>query len=487
MKLSTRLTMFFLAAHALVLVSFSASLYLIAAKYLERQADERLESAINTLVAAAEIGPAGVEWEPEERRLTFPRRAVEASFFWEIADQDGRRLDGSSPASLATLLRETAKLRMLSRKPRSFVSSSGTTWRIADRLLRPEPGAAKPLASVSEGNGELHPALWIRAGLSLDDVSATLRILAVSLVAISGAVFLLALGLSNVLCQRAMRPVTAMAIAAHAIQGADLGERLPTPQTGDELQELGQSFNSLLDRLNESFLRQKKFTGDASHQLRTPLTAMQGQIDLALKHDRSPDEYRRVLGLLQRKTRRLRQIIESLLFLARADAEVSQPSVEPIDLAAWLPEHVASCHDARVAADVRLSVPESPIWVRAQPVLLGELLNNLIENATKYSEPGTPILVELASAGTFGRISVEDHGIGMTDEEAERAFEPFFRGQTAREAGSPGLGLGLAVAVRLAQVFGGTIEVASKRDHGSRFVVSLPLVAGFIPSADSDR
>ena len=477
MKLSTRLTLFFLAAHALVLASFSVSLYLIAAKYLERQADERLESAINTLVAAAEIGPVGVEWEPEERRLTFPRRAVEASFFWEIADQDGQRLDGSSPASLATLLRETAKLRMLSRKPRSFVSSSGTTWRIADRLLRPEPEAAKPLESVPERNGAFHPALWIRAGLSLDGVSATLRTLAVSLVAISGAVFLLALGLSNALCRRAMRPVTEMANAAHSIQGADLGEHLPTPQSGDELQELGQSFNSLLDRLNESFLRQKKFTGDASHQLRTPLTAMQGQIDLALKHDRSPEEYRRVLGLLQRKTRHLRQIIESLLFLARADAEVPQPSVEPIDLAAWLPEHVASYHDARVAADVRLSVHDSPIWVRAQPVLLGELLNNLVENAAKYSDPGTPIVVELASDDTSGRITVEDHGIGMTDEEAERIFEPFYRGRTARDGGSAGLGLGLAVAVRLAQVFRGRIDVTSKLGRGSRFVVRLPLMA----------
>jgi two-component system OmpR family sensor kinase len=478
MKLSTRLTLFFLAAHALVLASFSVSLYLIAAKYLQRQADERLESAINTLVAAAEIGPAGVEWEPEERRLTFPRRTALGSFFWEIADQDGHRLDGSAPAGTATILSESATNHGLGRKPHSFVESSGTTWRIAVRVLRPEPGAANSIASVSRDSGNIHPALWIRAGLSLEEVQATLRNLAVGLAVISGAVFLLALALSNALCRRAMRPVTEMANAAHAIQGADLGERLPMPQNGDELQELGQSFNSLLNRLSESFLRQKSFTGDASHQLRTPVTAMQGHIDLALKKDRSPEEYRRVLGLLQRNTRHLRQIIESLLFLARADTEVPQPSVEPIDLAAWLPEHVASWHDPRGAAVVRVSVEQgSPIWVRAQPVLLGELLNNLFENAAKYSDPGTPIIVDLARDGASTRILVEDHGTGMTEEEAARVFEPFYRGRTARDCGSPGLGLGLAVAARLAQVFGGKIDVESQPGRGSRFAVRLPLAA----------
>jgi two-component system, OmpR family, sensor kinase len=485
LKLSTRLTLFFLAAHALVLASFSISLYLIAAKYLQRQADERVESAINTLVAAAEIGPTGVEWEPEERRVTFSHRTVEGSFFWEIVDESGHRLDGSTPAFSSTILGESAAIRRLSRKPQSFVASSGTTWRIADRLIQPEPGSAEPFEPSSPEKGNIHQALWIRAGLSLGEVRSTLRNLAGGLAAISGGVFLLTLGVSYALCRRAVRPVTEMANAAHAIQGADPGERLPTPQSGDELEELGQSFNSLLDRLSESYIRQKAFTGDASHQLRTPVTAMLGQIDLALKKNRSVEEYRNVLGLLQRKTRHLRQIIESLLFLARADAEVPQPTAEPIDLMAWLPAHVASWQDAHANADIRLAVEHTgPTWVRAQPVLLGELLNNLLDNALKYSDRGARITVSLARDGMSARIVVEDQGIGMTEEEVERVFEPFFRGRTARAGGSTGLGLGLAVAARLAKVFGGTIDVATTLGHGSQFVVRLPIAAG---PANSDN
>jgi signal transduction histidine kinase len=476
MKLSTRLTLFFLAAHAVVLASFSVLLYVIAARYLERQVDERVESAINTIAAAVEIGPNGVEWEPEERRLTFPRRVVEGSFFWEIADQDGRRLDGPTPPASAPVLSELAKLRRLSRRPRSFVESSGTTWRVADRRISPLSRAPGALAPTIAEQGGIHPALWVRVGLSLDDAHATLRNLAAGLAVISATVFLLALALSHAFCRRAMRPVTEMANAAHAMNHAEPGEHLPSPQSGDELQELGQAFNSLLDRLSESFVRQKKFTGDASHQLRTPLTAMQGQIDLALKQDRDPQEYRRVLGVLQRKTRHLRQILDSLLYLARADAEALEPSVEPIDLAAWLPGQVAAWHDTRVAGDIRLLVErDRPVWSRAQPVLLGELLNNLVDNAAKYSDPGTPILVELARDGNMARITVEDHGIGMTGEEIAHVFEPFYRGKTAVDTGSSGLGLGLAVAARLARVFGGTIDVKSRVGRGSRFVVSLPL------------
>ena len=95
----------------------------------------------------------------------------------------------------------------------------------------------------------------------------------------------------------------------------------------------------------------------------------------------------------------------------------------------------------------------------------------------RSTAPGTSILVELVRDDTFGQIAVEDHGIGMTDGEAAQVFEPFYRGQTVCAGGSPGLGPGLAVAVRLAQVFGGTIDVASKLGHGSRFVVRLPLIA----------
>ena len=140
------------------------------------------------------------------------------------------------------------------------------------------------------------------AATSLDGVRATLRNLALTLAGLSLAVWTLALVTGRRLCRIALRPLTEMADAAHAIGGDEPGRRLPAPATDDELGELGRSFNALLDRLGESLERQQRFTGDASHQLGTPLTALQGQVDLALRQDRSPEEYRRVLALVRSKT-----------------------------------------------------------------------------------------------------------------------------------------------------------------------------------------
>jgi signal transduction histidine kinase len=238
---------------------------------------------------------------------------------------------------------------------------------------------------------------------------------------------------------------------------------------------LGRSFNCLLDRLQESFERQRRFTGDASHQLRTPLTAMLGQVDLALRQERSVAEYQRVLALVQKKTRHLRQIVESLLFLSRADSEAQQPQLELIDVAGWLTEHIRSWHDSRRVSDLKLEVEtDDPPWLRVQPSLLGELVNNLLDNASKYSAPGTSITVRLRREGQVVLLAVEDRGIGIAEGEIPHVFEPFYRSSEARHKDSAGLGLGLSVALRLARPFGGTIGVVSHPGRGSTFTIRFP-------------
>jgi signal transduction histidine kinase len=481
-KLSTRLSLFFLGWLGVVLAGFSAALYAAASRDLYRQADERLEAALNTLAAAAEVTAEGVEWEPHERSLSFGRRAIEGAFTWRVSGERGERLDGSAgPAAGALLVPPTDEPQ---RRPHSAADRRGVTWRVRHRRLsKADAPAASPAPETTpspDPDGAPDPAVFhdhltLSAAVSLEAAQATLRNLALVLAGLSAGVWLLALAYGRRLSRRALRPVSAMAEAAHAIGDAPEG-RLPVAPTGDELEELGRSFNALLDRLQESFERQRRFTGDASHQLRTPLTAIQGQVDLALRQDRDPAEYRRVLTLVQSKTRHLRRIIESLLFLARADGEALEPSLEPVDLAGWLPDHVRSWLDARRSADVRVEVtPEAgPLTARAQPALLGELVNNLLDNAAKYSEPGTPIVVRLDRDGPRLNLSVEDRGIGISADELPHVFDPFFRSPHARRLGSPGLGLGLPVALRLARSFGGTLDASSLPGQGSRFTLRLP-------------
>ena len=484
MRLSTRLTLFFLATLGVVLLGFSVTLYVMAAKYLDRQADERLEAALNTLAAAAEIGDFGVEWEPHERSLSFGRRTIEGQFFWRVADHRGERLDGSSSGEMDRILADRLGKAAAMQRARSDVEFSGVPWRVMTRRLD-SPGINRGGSAATGGGAGRHNALVFGAAVSLEGVRATLRNLASALAGLSVGIGIVALVFVRRLCRTALRPVTLMAEAAQAINGHDLDERLPMTGTGDELHELGRSFNDLLDRLHESYERQRRFTGDASHQLRTPLTAIQGQVDLALRQERSSDEYRRVLTLVQRKTYHVRQTVESLLFLARTDAEAQEPQLEPIELSAWALDHLRSFSGPR-ASDVRLEAASpGPLWVRAHSSLLAELLDNLLENAAKYSEPGTSIVVHLGREGDRAALTVEDSGIGIAEEEIPHVFEPFYRSPEARRRGSSGLGLGLSVAVRLARLFGGRLEVTSKPNRGSRFTLLLPLAEKPVPEPRS--
>lgn len=475
MRLGTRLVVSYVAAMAVVLVGFSVALYALADKHLHRQVDERLEGAVHTLVAAAEVGPEGVEWEPQERNLTFGRRTLEGQFAWRVGDLDGTRVDGSATGEIDRLLARLGTRVAPARGVASIVDEAGNHWRAMSRhLTRPvssdeETRNARPLPGR-------HAALVLGAATSLEGVRATLRNLALALGGLSLAIWTLALVTGWQLCRMALRPLSEMAEAAHAIGGDEPGRRLPAPVTDDELGELGRSFNGLLDRLGESLERQQRFTGDASHQLRTPLTALQGHVDLALRQDRSPEEYRRVLGLVQSKTRHVRQIVEGLLFLSRADAESRRPALEEVALDSWIRDHLDAWPDPR-RADV-LYEPEltgvESCRALAHAPLLGELFGNLLDNAAKYSPRATPIRVRLSRRDGEIFLSVTDQGPGIDRVDLPRLFDPFFRTEAARTRGSQGVGLGLSVAARIAAVFGGRITVESTPGLGATFTIHLP-------------
>ncbi len=470
MRLSTRLSLFFLGTLGLILVGFSVALHAVASEYLRRQVDERLESALNTLVAAAEVTDVGVEWEPEQRRLSFGLRAVDGQFVWVVRDGDGRRVDGSATVENERPFADSIWSLAPAGRSKRIGDRSGRPWRIMTRRVE-RLGRGKAPVSPDEPIG--HEALILGAGISMGGVHETLRNLAVLLAILSGSTWTLALLVGGRICRRALRPVTEMAVAAQAIAGHEFDERLPVSATGDELEELARAFNGLLGRQHESHNRQRRFTGDASHQLRTPLTAMQGQVDLALRQPRANEEYRRVLEVVQERTRHLRRIVEALLFLARADAESQRPQLESIELTGWLMEKANSWSGPR-AEDLDLDAGPDPLWIRAHSALLAEVIDNLIDNACKYSEPSTPIRVRATLTGCEVRLAVEDRGIGIDPASIGSVKNPFFRTPQARSRDAKGLGLGLSVASRIAEIFDGRLEVESHPGQGCTVSLVLP-------------
>ena len=163
------------------------------------------------------------------------------------------------------------------------------------------------------------------------------------------------------------------------------------------------------------------------------------------------------------------------MFLARAEAEAALPDLERLDLAAWAAEQLQTWNGHDRAADLRFEWSDNdPLWTLAHRPLLGQLLDNLIENACKYSGPGTPIIVRVWREPGAVALAVEDRGCGISPEDLPHVFEPFYRADTARQLGHAGVGLGLAVARRIAMTHGGTITAENMPGTGCRFVVRLP-------------
>jgi signal transduction histidine kinase len=476
--LTTRLSLFFLGTLALVLAGFSGALYLLAQSYLHRQADERLQAAVNTLTAVAEIDPDGVEWNPAARPMAFGPGTPAGEVVWVVSDDRGHVRDRSNLAATQGFLDEVAGRLRPAEPVTGQVDWRGEGWHVSQRWLRPGPVPGKPASKPDPDDEPKYPALAITAGVPVGPIHATLRRVALTLGGAAACVWLLALAVGRAVCRRALRPVHRMAEAAREVDAADPDWRLPVPSTGDELADLSRSFNGLLDRLHEALSRQQRFTGDASHQLRTPLTALLGQLEVALRRERDADDYRRVLTSAHQQAAHLRQIVEALLFLARADAEARAPGGERVALETWLEEHLRLWSGHERAGDLRLVRDAGPPpHVQVQSALLGELVDILLDNACKYSPPGSPITVRLSRGPGEAVLEVADQGGGIAAEDLPHVCEPFFRSAEARRHGVAGVGLGLAIAKRLAEAFGGRLAVTSEAGQGSTFTVILPEAA----------
>jgi signal transduction histidine kinase len=491
MSITNRLSLFFLAALGLALVGFSVTLYALASRHLRQQTDHRLDAAMHTLVAAIEVHPGDVEWEPLERHVTLGDDPALDRVRWAVHDPAGRLVDCSPNLAVPGALDVGGGWLLRARRVRAGQFEPGPVEGRPDRsrgVLRDGFGDGQLPGETALPNDRTYQgdALVLTVAASLEPRRATLHLLALALAGVSSLIWLTAAVWGRWLCRRALAPIFEMAASARSIRRQpDTGAFLDVRPTRDELEDLGGAFNDVLAGLREALERQRRFTGDASHQLRTPLTAMLGQVDVALRKERSPAEYQRVLALLRRRGEQLQQIIKSLLFLARAEANAPLPETGVFDLGPWCRSWLESWRDHPRAADLDLRTCGRPAWVRTQPALLGQVLDNLLDNACKYSEPGTPILVSVEARDGESALTVADRGCGIEPDEQALVLEPFYRARHARWLGKPGLGLGLAVVGRLVAMMGGKVRLASTPGQGSEFSVVLPTpedrAAGEVP------
>jgi signal transduction histidine kinase len=227
--------------------------------------------------------------------------------------------------------------------------------------------------------------------------------------------------------------------------------------------------------LDDSFRQVRRFSADASHELQTPLTILKGEIEVALRSGRTPEDYQQVLTSSLEEIERISRLVEGLLLLARADSGVLRMDHKPVDLPQLVAEVAAQMQ--KMAADQGVSLRQedlAPVTLYGDKEQLLRLLRNLIDNAIKYTPAGGRVTLSLRGDGSQARISVTDTGIGLSEAEQAQIFTRFYRAAQARSQSGGGAGLGLCIAQSIAEAHGGKIQVHSSPGQGSTFTVVLP-------------
>jgi heavy metal sensor kinase len=277
---------------------------------------------------------------------------------------------------------------------------------------------------------------------------------------------------------RALRPITQMAAVARRISSHNLKERIALKGADDELHQLADSFDDMVERLDQAFMQQRQFVADASHELRTPLTALQLTLDAVRSDPNATEEdYRAVADSAAEATARMRRLVEDLLALAERDQPPPLGMVAMSSLADSVVEEMEPLA-ARRGVEVRSTVPGSVVAVGDQ-LSLRRALTNLVENGIRYNRDGGHVVVEGAAAAPgFVAVAVRDDGIGIPAEGLAHVFDRFYRVDKSRSRAEGGSGLGLSIVAKIAREQGGRVDVDSEPGRGSRFVLTLRAPSG---------
>ncbi len=317
---------------------------------------------------------------------------------------------------------------------------------------------------------------------SIRDLDALLRDARNAAVAAVLVAVLLSVVAGYVLARQSLVPVTAMSQQADRIGAANLHERLPVTNPHDELGHLAETFNRMLDRVDNAFEQQRRFMADASHELRTPVAILRGEADLALLSDgRTREEYRGALVVVHDAADRLSRTVNDVFLLARVDA--SQVPTAPAPL--YLDELVAdTCRAMRSLAAQRgvtlTCETAGEIPYVGDSVLLERLVMNLVDNAIKYSDDGGTVSARLDRNAQGVWLTVVNGGPGIPAEAQPHVFDRFYRVDAARTAAargaaiSSGSGLGLAIARWIAELHGGAVELTASEPGRTAFTFRLP-------------
>lgn len=283
------------------------------------------------------------------------------------------------------------------------------------------------------------------------------------------------------LTKRSLNPVRVMTNTAQGLSIQDLGVRIPLPVAKDELRELAETFNSMMDRLEDSVKRLRRFTGDVSHELRTPLAVLRAEAEFALRKERSADQYKESVEIIAKEAVHMGSITEDLLLLARAESMSVAMSWQKFCLESFVKGIIHDTEPDFLARNIALQVKLAPEIneIEASDTYLSLALRNIVANAAKHSESGGVVKFDVNMSASPGGVKgiefdVSDTGEGIPEKDLPHIFDPFYRADTARNRGTGGAGIGLSLAMALVKLHGGDLTVNSNGKTGTTFKVFIP-------------
>jgi signal transduction histidine kinase len=443
-----RLTLAFAVAMAVVLAVTGVFVYLRFRSELDRTIDLNLRTqtaALVPVILGSETGLTSAVSSPLFQGHESFVQVLDARGYVLAATSELRGRPLLSGRQLAAALRRT---QLFTRGPTPPLTEGS-------RLL------TTPVATSSHG----HVVLIV--GATLDERSTALSNLAVLLASVGPLALIVASVAGYGLASAALRPVELMRRRAAAVTASEPGVRLPLPPADDEIRRLGATLNEMLDRLEESFAREKTFVANASHELRTPLATLKAELELALRRERSAEELRRALVSVNDEVDRFSGLADDLLVLARSD-EAGLPfrrvQIKVTDLLNRLRDRFDPQHTT-----ITVEVPDD-MWLIGDPDRLEQALGNLIDNAIRYGSLNVTLRASATEQGT--ELHVQDTGTGFPDGFEAQAFERFTRADPGR-AGR-GAGLGLSIVRTIAQAHGGDAHAANRPVGGADVWIVIP-------------
>lgn len=272
--------------------------------------------------------------------------------------------------------------------------------------------------------------------------------------------------------RQSLRPLRIMAADAASISHTVPGGRIAYDGPADELGSLASSLNAMLTRLERSYDDQRRFVADASHELRTPVAIVRGNVELLTRTDMSQDDVAESLQMIEAEALRMTRLLDELLSLARLESAVR--NFQPLETRTLIEEIAAR---ARSLGDRTVTVRgPSNLWVSGDPDLLEQALLNILRNSMAHTRAGGSLVLECSAVGNRVFLSITDDGPGIPPDDLERIFDRFFRAMGPRPNDSGGAGLGLAITKRLVDLHDGSISAENVEPHGARFAIELPRV-----------